>query len=214
MDTQKLVNSTACAAFGADPDGRIETWNAAAEELLGRAASDVLGRPCHEVICGQDLFGNRFCHGACTVQNMAQRGESVHPFQMDVPHASGRRVRAGFCTLVLRGDGISSYRIVHLFHRVGTGPVDTVEDAPAVGDVTVSDPGREPTPNGREVPFLTPREMEVLTLLNQGEPTRSISGSLRISVTTVRNHIQGILRKLGAHSRLEAVSIARRHRLI
>lgn len=216
MDTEKLVSSTACAAFGADPDGRIETWNHAAEELLGHAAADVLGRPCHEVVCGQDVFGNRFCDGACTVHNMARRGESVHPFQMDVPDASGRRIRAGFCTLVLRGSGTgnSSYRIVHLFHRVGANGVDTHDDPSPVGESVTPDAGREPVPNGHDAPFLTPREMEVLTLLNQGEPTRAISASLRISVTTVRNHIQGILRKLGAHSRLEAVSIARRHRLI
>jgi DNA-binding NarL/FixJ family response regulator len=35
-----------------------------------------------------------------------------------------------------------------------------------------------------------------------------------VSPATIRNHVQNILGKLGAHSRLEAVAYANRHRLI
>jgi DNA-binding NarL/FixJ family response regulator len=55
---------------------------------------------------------------------------------------------------------------------------------------------------------LTPRELEVLALLAGGRSTADIAGELVVSPNTVRNHVQSILRKLGAHSKLEAVNIA------
>jgi PAS domain S-box-containing protein len=59
-------------------------------------------------------------------------------------------------------------------------------------------------------PRLTPRQTEVLRLLEQGLSTHQIADGLHLSVETVRNHIRAVLRALGAHSRLEAVALARR----
>ena len=61
---------------------------------------------------------------------------------------------------------------------------------------------------------LTRREREVLELLGEGESKERIGERLFLSPNTVRNHIQGILSKLGAHSRLEAVAVAVREGLI
>jgi PAS domain S-box-containing protein len=55
---------------------------------------------------------------------------------------------------------------------------------------------------------LTPRQAEVLDLLERGRTTRQIAEQLHLSIDTVRNHIRHILRAVGAHSRLEAVAIA------
>ena len=57
---------------------------------------------------------------------------------------------------------------------------------------------------------LTPREREVLGHLSDGHTTREIATLLSISVPTVRSHIEHILHKLHAHSRLEAVAVSRR----
>lgn len=56
---------------------------------------------------------------------------------------------------------------------------------------------------------LTPRQLEVLGLLADGASTDQIAGELFLSRETVRNHVRGILRALGAHARLEAVVKAR-----
>jgi PAS domain S-box-containing protein len=56
---------------------------------------------------------------------------------------------------------------------------------------------------------LTPRQNEVLGLLERGRSTEQIAADLHLSVQTVRNHIRHILRALNAHSRLEAVAVAR-----
>lgn len=57
---------------------------------------------------------------------------------------------------------------------------------------------------------LTARELEVLQLLAEGASTANASERLGISSATLRAHVQAILRKLGAHSRLEAVAEAAR----
>jgi PAS domain S-box-containing protein len=58
-------------------------------------------------------------------------------------------------------------------------------------------------------PKLTPRQSEVLRLLDQGRSTEQMATDLHLSIDTVRNHIRGLLRALGVHSRLEAVAVAR-----
>jgi len=57
---------------------------------------------------------------------------------------------------------------------------------------------------------LTARELEVLQHLAEGASTNQASEQLGISSATLRAHVQAILRKLGAHSRLEAVAEAAR----
>jgi DNA-binding NarL/FixJ family response regulator len=55
---------------------------------------------------------------------------------------------------------------------------------------------------------LTPRETEILALLAGGSGTPQIARRLVISEKTVKTHIQNMLRKLGATSRLEAAAMA------
>jgi PAS domain S-box-containing protein len=62
-------------------------------------------------------------------------------------------------------------------------------------------------------PHLTPRQSEVLRMLEHGRSTRQIAQELHLSPETVRNHVRHVLRALGVHSRLEAVTLARRQQL-
>jgi PAS domain S-box-containing protein len=68
----------------------------------------------------------------------------------------------------------------------------------------------EPTPAH---PALTPRQSEVLRLLEHGRSTPQIAEELHLSPERVRNHVRAVLRALGVHSRLEAVALARRRAL-
>lgn len=61
---------------------------------------------------------------------------------------------------------------------------------------------------------LTEREVEVLRLLAAGYANRAVAGELYLSVNTVRNYVQSILVKLGAHSKLEAVATAVREGIV
>jgi DNA-binding NarL/FixJ family response regulator len=55
---------------------------------------------------------------------------------------------------------------------------------------------------------LTDRELEVLRIASLGHSNKEIAAELYLSVNTVRNHMQHVLNKLGAHSKLEATAIA------
>lgn len=60
---------------------------------------------------------------------------------------------------------------------------------------------------------LTPRQSEILRLLEHGRSTDQIAEELHLSRETVRNHVRHILQALGVHSRLEAVALARHEHL-
>jgi len=61
---------------------------------------------------------------------------------------------------------------------------------------------------------LTEREREVLGLVADGLSNAAIAERLVVSVHTVRNHVANLSAKLGAHSKLEALSIAVREGLL
>ena len=61
---------------------------------------------------------------------------------------------------------------------------------------------------------LTTRERETLLLLADGASTGDVGEQLGVARNTARNHVQRVLEKLGARSKLEAVSIARREGLL
>lgn len=72
----------------------------------------------------------------------------------------------------------------------------------------------EPVETSAPMVRLSPREVEVLWLLSKGKDTPTIAATLFLSVHTVRSYTRDLLQKLGAHSQLEAIAIARRTGLI
>ena len=61
---------------------------------------------------------------------------------------------------------------------------------------------------------LTHRETEILRLLAEGMTNESIADHFGLATGTVRGHVQHLIKKLGAHSKLEALAIAAREGLI
>lgn len=61
---------------------------------------------------------------------------------------------------------------------------------------------------------LSPREVEIISLMTEGLSNKVIADRLDLRLNTVRNHVQRILNKLGSHSKLEAVATARRRGLL
>lgn len=68
--------------------------------------------------------------------------------------------------------------------------------------------------DGRASAALTAKEQEVLDLLARGLGIPEVAEALVISRNTARKHVQAVLQKLGAHTQLEAVAVARRVGLV
>ena len=85
---------------------------------------------------------------------------------------------------------------------------------PEAGDEAETDPG----PHGEAAALaghpLTPREWEVLVLIVEGVSSKGIGERLGVGPSTVNTHVQSVLSKLRAHSRLEAAAFALNHGLV
>ena len=96
---------------------------------------------------------------------------------------------------VIRGEAAIS-------RRLSMNVIEELRKTPSPG------PGMRPT-----VSELTPREWQVLDLLTTGASTADIAVDLVLSPETVLTHVKNILKKLGVHSRRDAIRQAERLRL-
>jgi PAS domain S-box-containing protein len=147
-----------------------------------RLVGDVRGRQFTSVVAHEDTRRARE-HFARKIAG----NERVTDTEVMLVKNGGERVKVDISSVPLT-DG---HRIVGVF-----GQVTHIEEA-------------EPH---SELPSLTPRQAEVLRLLEHGRSTEQIANELHLSPETVRNHVRRLLRALGVHTRLEAVARARRAR--
>ncbi len=196
-ESLSLVDRTADPAFAVDRKHRVVAWNKGAEALLGYEAGSMLGKRCYRILGGTDVFGNRFCDRFCPVINMAHREEKVNPFELNLRTRNAEMIPTKTSIIVL-GQEASNSAIMHILKPVNRERGQHIHRDEKLSNWPSSSPIR-----------LTRREIYVLRQLAEGAGTDQIAEHLRISLVTVRNHVQAILRKLRVHSRIEAVSLAR-----
>ena len=97
--------------------------------------------------------------------------------------------------------------------RVSTAPLHRAGDVVGVFSIGVPLTQTSTRPHSA-LDELTPRQFEVLRLLGEGLETAEIARRLGVAEETARNHIRGLLRTTGAHSRLEVVLMALRQGVI
>jgi len=99
--------------------------------------------------------------------------------------------------------------------KARTGEVAVVQPLLQGAFAELLNPARQPDDEGtRLLEMLTPREIEVLVRVAEGEDTRVIAAGMRIAPSTARTHVQRVLMKLGVGSRLEAAALAARTGLL
>ena len=144
-----------------------------------RLLGDVRGRQFTSFVAPEDRPGAR--------ERFAQKMLGTSVASEATGHlvsSAGTRVPVEVSAVALN-DG---ERVVGVFGLIEDHPADSVTPPP---------------------PHLTPRQVDVLRLLEQGCSTKQIAAELHVSTETVRNHVRRLLKALGVNSRLEAVAAAR-----
>jgi len=231
-DLLDLLASGDPPAFANDQNHRIIFWNKGAERLMERTAAQALGRLCHEVFCGRDPFGNRFCNETCAVDSTIARHETMSRFEI----VTGERARAksiGMTVVEIPGSRPGTFTAVHIMDQIDEKS-RLARELARLREFTVAPPSHAPPAKDGSVPIslhlspasaaanapdldpsvteqLSERELDVLRAIAAGLANKDIANSLHISVATTRNHVQHILKKLNVHSKLEAVALAFRN---
>jgi PAS domain S-box-containing protein len=184
----ELVN---VPSYVLDTTGVVRWINPAARRRVG----DVRGRQFSSIVAPEDKERSRELFA-----RKIAGSESVTDAEFAVVDRNGDRMTVDVSSVPLLRGG----RVVGVF-----GQVTNERAAPPLAP----DPPSPPDPPLTPPPQLTPRQSEVLQMLEYGRSTRQIAQELHLSPETVRNHIRHILLALGVHSRLEAVTLARREQL-
>jgi len=183
------------AVLMTDVNGAVCACNRAAAAVLSADPSTAIGRPCWEIARFRTPAGRRFCSSDCPVQRAAR---AKRP----------ERVR----TVLVRTDGTPAVRLDLLTFVLPNGNPRRVAALHVLLPIDATDLAGHALWRGDDTDLatlddrLTNREGQILRLLAVGLGTGAIAERLMISRTTVRNHVQNILRKLNVHRRIEAVA--------
>lgn len=113
---------------------------------------------------------------------------------------------AGVAGLHLRTESFE--HLMTLIHSAGNGRAQCSPEVSAILLRRVYAYAAQTNPDAT-TDVLTPRELEILDLLEQGLSNQQIASRLSLTLNTVKNHVHNLLKKLGVASRSEAVSVSR-----
>lgn len=216
---REMLDRSADGAYIVDQDQRIAAWNKSAEKILGFKAQEIVGMNCFAVLGGHIDGGCVVCRRGCLPFTAGRRGELVPTFDAQMRTASGYPLWVNVTIIAMPTTEGSDEPdvIIHFFREVEAKKRAETFAKDVAGwvrqlQLDVPQPGK---PAARPCDVgLTEREIQVLRQLAHGSDTDTIANQLVIDRSTVRNHVQRILHKLGVHSRLEAVTYAREHGLL
>ncbi len=94
-----------------------------------------------------------------------------------------------------------------LEHAMRTLAEDEALLTPILAGALIAEARRRDAPSGATA-RLTPREMEILALVQRGKRNREIAAALGVEEKTIKNHLNSIYSKLNIGSRIEAMATA------
>jgi LuxR family transcriptional regulator, maltose regulon positive regulatory protein len=154
--------------------------------------------------------------GALALKALGRDDEAFDTIARALTIAAPERIVRAFLI-----DGIDAVRLVRSWRKQATAfdplvgrLVDLVETAfdPSSARITTLEIGVGAGAGLMEP--LTNREIEILNLMAAGYSNQKIAGKLYLSVNTIKTHASNLFSKLGASSRMEAISRAREERIL
>ncbi|PZT72232.1 MULTISPECIES: LuxR C-terminal-related transcriptional regulator [unclassified Streptomyces] len=219
VDDHRIFAESLAAALAAEPDVEVAAAGSgpAALRCLERAAAE--GRAYDVLLVDAELGGHLAPQAAAPVpvDGIALVGavraarpsvRTVVLAEKDEPGRAARALQAGACGWVAKDSSLQRLLAVirgvlrdetHLPAALLTG---------VLRELLAERKHR--TESEKLVASLTPREREVLRCMVAGLGRKAVAERLFLSPHTVRTHMQNVLGKLGVHSTLAAVALARR----
>jgi PAS domain S-box-containing protein len=188
----QVLDQVGLAVIATDADGVVTTWNARAESLYGWSREEALGRHIGDLTVPEDSRRT-----AEQIMDAIQRGASWEG-TFRVRRKDGSRFTAFVKDSPILGAAGRLIGIVGVSIEIGD---------PALAEAVRTLVGDGTRPQ-RRTRALSPREREVLALLARGLTGEQIAERLVLSPETVRTHIRNAREKLGASTRVEAVTMA------
>lgn len=210
----ELAEHNSDAAFVVRSDGAILYWSGRAERLFGFSRSQACGKRCFDLLDSRTADGAGFCSAHCPVLAALSHREAAPTVDVEVSTAG---VHAKWVSLSTMQASVASERAPVILHvcRELHGDLQIAALAKrAYARVSelctlISEAGP-----AEQAVVLSQREREVLQLAADGFTARRTADKLGIAPATVRNHIRNILEKLGRHTKIGAVTEARKRGLL
>lgn len=210
-----MLEDASNPVFVTDGKDLVLACNAAAGRLVGHGRERMVGRVLHEIVEIREAFRGRLRADSGTLDRMVLDGEPVPSLHFAVRDAKGELLPVAISASVVLGAQPAEKRLVyHLTPRPYRRRSDQAIARLLATDLAATSQGAADREGRGEAPRLTGREKRILDLLAEGRSTVEMCEALGISANTVRSHVRNLLRKLGAHSRAEAMSVALRLHLV
>lgn len=165
------------------------------------AESTGAGEPCEAIVCDVSFDGIPVDSFLASLRSSGTNSPALVLATKDSPTSRSLAQQGGAAAYVARSAGVD--RLAATIRDLMAGEAGGI---PLAAD---SDVGDEP-----EIPKLTGQEAKILVLLERGLRFKQIALELAISESTAKGYARNLFAKLDAHSRSEAVYIARNRGLL
>lgn len=200
VDDHRMFTQAVAAAL--DGEGDMEVVDTVG--TLADARRRLPATKVDIILLDQRLPDGQGTHAAAELRALQPGARVVLVTAAAEPKVLSEALAAGCAGFVTKGDSLEELAAAVRAAASGATAVSPAMLGRLTGDDVHAD----------RLDSLTPRETAVLLCLADGLSNEDISRRLFISIHTLRNHIQSVIGKLGAHSKLEAVSIAIREGMI
>jgi PAS domain S-box-containing protein len=96
--TQLILDSIADGVFTVDHEGRITSFNKAAERITGFSEEEAIGQYCHEI------FRANTCFEACPLKHTAETAETIVNLEVNILNRENREIPISISTAVVRDE--------------------------------------------------------------------------------------------------------------
>ncbi len=208
VDDHRVVVEGLELLIGTNPDLRVVGSAGSVAEAVALAGD----RHPDVVVMDYRLGDGTGAEAAAAIRKVQPGAAVVFLSSDDSEEAFLAAVRAGACAYLPKSK--AGAEVASAIRRAADGETLIPAGRLAALLARIHERERDQAERNRLLGQLTPREMEVLGLMAEGMDNHAIAEHLGIGFTTVRGHVQNILEKLDAHSKLEAVARAARAGLL